>query len=165
MGMANGTTLFLRRHDLNNKMKIDKILNLIGKRLENVNYAFIGSANLYIQGAGVQPRDIDILTTPKGIKEIDKIFSKSRTKEIYFDESDGRNSFRSLYMIDGKEIEVLGNVGNVYRKSEILDKRIYIKFNKIKLPCIPLTDELNTYKQMGRAEKVEMIQEFLQLQK
>ncbi|MDP3954963.1 MAG: hypothetical protein Q8Q15_01190, partial [bacterium] len=82
-------------------MKIDKILNLIGEKLENVNYAFIGSTNLYIQGLWVEPKDIDILTTPKGIKEIDKLFSKLRTKEIYFDESDGRNSFRSLYMIDG----------------------------------------------------------------
>jgi len=143
-------------------MKIDKILNLIGEKLENVNYAFIGSANLYIQGAGVEPRDIDILTTPKGIKEIDKLFSEDRIKEIYFDESDGRNSFRSLYMIDGKEIEVLGNVGNVYRRLEVLDKRIYIKFNKIKLPCIPLADELEAYKQMGRTGKVEMIEEFLQ---
>jgi len=142
-------------------MKIDKILNLIGERLENVNYAFIGSANLYIQGVGVEPRDIDILTTPKGIKEIDKLFSEARTKEIYFDESDGRNSFRSLYVIDGKEIEVLGNVGNIYRRLEVLDKRIYIRFNKVKLPCVPLADELNTYKQMGRTGKVEMIEEFL----
>jgi len=59
----------------------------------------------------------------------------------------------------------LGNVGNVYRRLEILDKRIYVKFNKIKLPCIPLADELDTYKQMGRTGKVEMIEEFLKAKK
>lgn len=148
-----------------NKSKIDKILGVISEKLERVDYAFIGSVNLYIQGLKVEPRDIDILTTPEDIKQIDRIFSEFRTKEIYFDKSEGRNSWRSFYNIDGIEIEVLGNVNNIYRKKESLVGKIQLEFGRLKLSCIPLVDELNAYKSMGRIEKVEMIQAFLQAKK
>lgn len=147
---------------MENRTMIDGILSLIAEKLEGIDYALIGSVNLYIQGSKINPRDIDILTTSEGIKKIDKIFNNYRTREIYFDKSEGRNSFRSFYKIDGTEIEVLGNVNNAYRKPESLKNRIYIKFGVIKLPCIPLADEMMTYKLMGRMNKVDMIEKFLQ---
>lgn len=140
---------------------IDNILKKISESLAGVEYAFIGSVNLYIQGFAIAPRDIDILTTPDGIKEIDRLLADYRTKDIYFDETEGRNSFRSFYMIDGVEVEVLGNVNNLYRAVDgLLYKRI-IPFKDMGLPCIPLEDELNAYKNMGRTEKAEMIEKFL----
>ena len=145
--------------------RIDNILNIISKKLESVNYAFIGSVNMYIQGLKVNPRDIDILTTPEDIKKIDKIFSKYRTKEIYYDKSEKKDSFRSFYVIDNKEIEVLGNVNNICRSLKSLDKKIYLKFNGIKLPCISLIDEMSAYKKMGHEKKVKMIKNFLQTSK
>ncbi|KKS26381.1 MAG: hypothetical protein UU87_C0002G0060 [Parcubacteria group bacterium GW2011_GWA2_42_11] len=142
-------------------MKIDKILGIIKEKLDGINYAFIGSVNLYVQGIGVQPRDIDILTTLADIKKIDKILEKYRIKDIYFDESEGRNSYRSFYKIDSVEIEVLGNVNNIARQPEALGRKILINFNGINLPCFLLTDELEAYRKMGRAEKVEIIEKFL----
>ena len=142
-------------------MKIDKILIRIAKKLESVNYAFIGSANLYIQGLKVEPRDIDILTDVEGIKEIDKILAEYRTKEIYFDESEGRNSFRSFYKIEGIEIEVLGNVNSIARRPEALEKNFLINFNGVNIPCFLIVDELEAYRKMGRTEKVEIIEKFL----
>ncbi|MDD5625747.1 MAG: hypothetical protein PHG83_01105 [Patescibacteria group bacterium] len=142
--------------------KIDKVLKIISEKLKSVDYAFIGSVNLYIQGLKIQPGDIDISTTPEIIKEIDEILKEYRTKEIYFDKSEGRNSFRSFYQIDGMEIEILGNVNNISRKPDSLKDKIYIEFNKIKLPCMSLNDELNVYEKIGRKEKVEMIKKFLE---
>ena len=140
---------------------IDTILKNISESLTGVEYAFIGSVNLYIQGFAIAPRDIDILTTPEGIKEIDRLLAGYRTKDIYFDETEGRNSFRSFYMIDGVEVEVLGNVNNLYRAVDgLLYKRI-IPFKDMGLPCISLEDELSAYKNMGRTEKAEMIEKFL----
>jgi len=147
-----------------NKAQINKILSVIAEKLQDINFAFIGSVNLYIQRLKVEPRDIDILTTPEGIKKIDKILDKYRTKEIYFDESDGRNSFRGFYEINGIEIEVLGNMNNLYREIDILDKKIHAKLNNIKLPCIALDNELEAYKKMGRIDKVEIIEKFLRAQ-
>lgn len=140
---------------------INKVLRILSGKARGIDYAFIGSVNLYIQGLKVEPRDIDILTTPEGIKKIDGILGEHRTKEIYFDESEGRNSFRSFYEIEGIEIEVLGNVSNAYRKPESLTERLFIEFDGIKLPCILLASEIETYQRMGRQEKAEMIKKFL----
>ena len=41
-------------------LEIEKVLNLLVEKLHEINYAFIGSVNLYIQGLEVNPRDIDI---------------------------------------------------------------------------------------------------------
>ncbi|MDD3102442.1 MAG: hypothetical protein PHE59_04850 [Patescibacteria group bacterium] len=145
--------------------KINKVLEIISEKLKSVDYAFIGSVNLYIQGLKIKPRDIDILTTPEIIKEIDEILKEYLTKEIYFDESEGRNSFRSFYEIDGMEIEVLGNVNNISRKPDSLKDKIYIEFDKIKLPCMPLNNELDMYEKIDRKEKVEMIKKFYEKEK
>lgn len=142
-------------------MPIESILQKLSDTLTGIEYAFIGSVNLYIQGFDVAPRDVDILTTPDGIKDIDRLLAEYRIKNIYFDETEGRNSFRSFYMIDGVEIEVLGNVSNIYRSANgLLYKRI-IPFKGMNLSCIPLEEELNAYRNMGRDEKVKMIEAFL----
>lgn len=145
--------------------KIGAVLTLITNKLTGINYALIGSANLYMQGLDVKPRDIDLLTTPEDIWKIDKILVDYRIKEIYFDENEGRNSLRGIYCIDNIEIEVLGNVNNAYRNKESLDHKINVEFKDSKIACIPLIDEYNTYRQMGRSEKAEMVHKFLQRQK
>lgn len=140
------------------------VLSALAEKLEGIEYAFIGSTNLYVQGLHVNPRDIDILTTSEGIRAIDSILAPYRTKEVYFDESDGRNSFRSFYVVGGFEVEVLGNVSNAYRAPESLTKRIRVRCGEGTVPCIPLEEELAVYEGIGRAEKVTMIREFLETQ-
>ncbi len=146
---------------MENNKEIEETLSFISKKLHGIDYAFIGSINLHVQGFEIIPRDIDILTTPEGIKEIDRILDQFRVKEICFDESEGRGSFRSFYNLNDWEIEILGNVNNLYRDKESLKKKIFIAFEEIELPCIPLVHELETYEKMGRMEKVQMIKKFL----
>ncbi len=55
----------------------------------------------------------------------------------------------------------MGNVNNIARQPEALGRKILINFNGINLPCFLLTDELEAYRKMGRAEKVEIIEKFL----
>jgi len=124
--------------------------------LQEVDSVLIGSVNLYVQGVEVHPRDIDILTTPTGAKKIEGILKEYQTKEMYFDKSEGRNSFRAFYKIDDIEIEVLGNIKNLYRTEDFLDKKIIINYKGIKLPCLLLEEELRVYKKMGRKDKVEL---------
>ncbi len=150
---------------MNNQEKINEVLFFLAERLSRVDYAFIGSANLYLQGLDINPRDIDILTTPDGSKQIDEILNQFQTQAIRFDETGGRNSFRSFYEIKGVEIEVLGNVGNAYRDAGSLAKKIFVPFLDTKLPCISLNEELKTYEKLGRLEKVKSIKEFLLIHK
>lgn len=79
--MGDQKSLNIVMDDNNN---FDKVIHLIAEKLDNTNWAFVGSVNLYIRGLPVQPRDIDILTTVEGIRVIDKILEQCRTKEIYF---------------------------------------------------------------------------------
>jgi hypothetical protein len=146
---------------MESKMIIDTIVNILAGKLKDTNFAFIGSINLYLQGLDVKPRDIDILTTPEDIKKIDKILAEYRTKDIYYDESEGRNSWRSFYEINGIEIEILGNVNNLCRDPKSLDQRITILHGEHQVPCVSLENELKAYKKMGRDDKVRLIQDFL----
>jgi predicted nucleotidyltransferase len=141
--------------------KINNVFKIIVDKLNGLNFAFIGSANLYIQGIQNEPRDIDILTTSSEIKKIDSLLSEYRTKDIYFDETEGRNSYRSFYKIDDFEIEVLGNVKNLVRDPKNLERKLLLKFDNLQLPCISLQDELETYNKMGRIEKANLIKEHL----
>jgi hypothetical protein len=102
----------------------------------------------------------DVLETiTKKIAGIPYAFIGSVNLYIQFDESEGRNSFRSFYNVGG-EIEVLGNVNNLYRQPDALSKRIYIQFGAQQLPCMPLIDEKRTCEKLGRTDKVHLIQRF-----
>jgi len=137
--------------------KIEKALRIIIKKLNGLNYVLIGSVNLYIQGIDLQPRDIDILTSPDEINKIVEILKEYQTKEMYFDKSEGRNSYRVFFEIHGIEIEVLGNVDSVCRPKDSLNKKIFINHKGMEIPCMPLKDELKAYRKMGREDKTKLI--------
>lgn len=138
-----------------------KIIIQIAKRIDDLNYALIGSANLAIQGIELTPRDIDIITDEIGIDEFDKRFSKFRVKEKFYDETDGRNSWRAFYKIDGVEIEVLQNVNNLYRPKNEFNNTVMFNLNGQKIKCSSLQSELFAYEKMGRDDKVKLIKEKL----
>lgn len=139
--------------------KIEKALKIIIKKLDGLNYVLIGSVNLYIQGINVKPRDIDILTNSDEINKIIKILKEYQTKEMYFDKSEGRNSYRVFFKINEIEIEVLGNVNNICRSKDSLDKKIFINYKGIEIPCMPFEDELEVYRKIGGEDKVRLIKD------
>lgn len=129
--------------------------------LAGIDYALMGSANLYLQGMDVVPRDIDILTTPEGIRAIDERLSACRTRKIYFDESEGRNSFRSFYDYEGVEVEALGNVANAHRSPDALARKTFVDVEGARVPALTLTEEAAAYRSMGREEKARLIEEYI----
>lgn len=141
--------------------KLSKIIIRIAKQIDDLNYVLIGSANLAIQNIDLNPRDIDILTDKTGMAEFDKRFSKFRTKKKYYDKSDGRNSWRAFYEIEGIEIEVLQNVNYLCRPKDELNKTVYIDIDNQKIKCSNLQSELFAYENMGRSDKVKLIKEKL----
>jgi predicted nucleotidyltransferase len=143
------------------KKEIVKTAKLLVKKLSKFNYAFIGSLNLHMQGINIKPRDIDILTTEKEVFKIEKELKKYLTKETYFDKEDGRNSYRSFYNINGVEVEILGNVNNLCRPKNIMKKKVNIKYQNLKIPVIPLVEELDFYTKCKRNDRSKAIEEFL----
>jgi len=141
--------------------KTEKALRIVIEKLNGLNYVLIGSVSLCIQGTDLQPRDIDILTDPDGIDKIIGILKEYQTKEKYFDKSDGRNSYRTFFDIGGVEIEALGNVNSTCRPKDSLDKKIFVDYKDMKIPCMSLEEELRAYEKMGRDDKVKLIRERL----
>lgn len=142
-------------------MALRAAVKALAAHLGTIDYAFIGSVNLYLQGLDMQPRDIDILTTPEGIREIDGILARYRTKEIYFDPSEKRNSYRSFYDYQGKEVEVLGNVNNAHRDKNALARKTFVEIDGMQVPCLSLTEELAAYRKMGREDKAALIEKHI----
>jgi len=128
--------------------RIEEALRIVIDKLNGLNYALIGSVNLFIQGIDLLPRDIDILTDSDGIEKIVEVLKEYQTKEVYFE-------------INGVEVEVLGNVDNKCRPGDSLDKKILIDYKDMKIPCISLKEELEVYERMGREDKVKLIREKL----
>lgn len=125
------------------------------------DFVLVGSCSLALQGIAVIPRDIDILTTPEGLERIDALLAPYRTRAPYFDDTEGRNSFRAFYEFEGIEVEVLGNVDNAYRASDFLNHRVLVERDGVEIPCLDLPAELAAYRGMGRADKVALIEAFL----
>lgn len=142
-------------------MELNNILKKLSVGLFGLNYCLIGAANLFVQGVKVVPRDIDILTDEKTIYEIAERLKQFQIKPIYFDETEGRNSYQTFFKIDGFEIEVLGNVNNACRPLDSLDKKVKIKFADFEINCMPLEEELKAYGKMERKDKVELIKKYL----
>jgi len=137
-------------------------LKFLVEKLQGINYALIGSANLYLRGFKLEPKDIDIFTNSEEIFKIDSILQEYRTKEIYFD-AKGLNSYLGYYRIDDVDIEIQGNVNNPCRYIESLGRKEQIMFKSIVSPCISLLDELETYKKMNRLDKVKLVEDFLRI--
>lgn len=142
-------------------MDFTKQLKTISELLSDIPYGLIGSLNMYIQWMEVSPRDIDIIAPVERIMEIDERLKEYRTKEIYFDISEWRNSLRSFYDIDWVEIELLWNICSSTRPADQINERFTMDYNGIKVNCIALDSEIQVYKNMWRPEKAKMIEDFI----
>lgn len=148
-----------------NKKNIDKTLKILSRELSGLNYSLIGSANLYVLGLPVEPRDIDIMTNEKTIYEIENRLKMYQDQPIYFDRTEGRNSYRGFFTINNIEVEVLGNVNNLCRPLDMLNHKNKIKFEDFEIYIMPLKEELKTYEKMERLDKVEIINKYLKNKK
>ena len=137
--------------------KIEKVLKFIVEKLRGVDYVLVGSVNLRIQEINLEPKDIDILTSVEGARKIEGLLKEYQKQEMRFEERNGLNSFRAIYEIDNIEVEVLGNLNSLARPKDFLDRKMVVDYKGIKIPCMPLEEELEAYRKMGREDKAKLI--------
>lgn len=120
------------------KQAVQVIKSLL-TRLEGLDFALIGTFNLFAHGAEIVPADIDFLTDDENIKEIAKRLS-SVIRDIHgYKETE--------ITIEGLEVHFVSRSTNLLRDESLSDKE-FIKMSEIKVPCMPLESELKFYKKL-----------------
>jgi len=121
---------------------------------------------LALQGIDISPRDIDILTDKKGAFQIQELLKDYEIKKVELTKSEKLCSYLGKFQIMGLEIEVIGNFqaktpNGKWTKPLSPKLKTTLKLGNLKIPVSPLKVELEAYKILGRAERVQKIEEVL----
>jgi len=145
-----------------------EVLGVIVSKLEKkrINWVLGGSVNLALQGVDISPRDIDILTDKKGAFQIEELLKDCEIKKVELTKSEKFCSYIGKFQIKGLEIEVIGDLqakmpNGEWTKPFRPKLKTTLKLGNLKIPVSPLKVELEVYKGLGRAERVQMIEEVL----
>ncbi len=139
-----------------NKKEVYKLLTIILEKLSGKSFDWYihGSVNLLIHGIDLNPNDLDIVTTDKGIE----IFRSSF--EGYFNDKYGEkvNGRLMIFKIDDKEVEIISNKDKKLNKFE---KVQLIEWKGLKVPIIPLIDIKDLYQRLERKKRVNLINAYI----
>lgn len=133
-----------------------KVLRILLQKLKGLNFALVGTFNLFVQEIKVTPRDLDLLTDDKGIEKISQLFGSliTKEKEDHYKETS--------FHIKNVEVHVVSNKNNPLRPKNFKKHIVWIEKEELKIPCISLQSELLFYQQSGREKdrgKVRLIKE------
>jgi hypothetical protein len=117
-----------------------------------------GSANLFVQGVKISPKDIDITTTPKDYKKFKLIF-KDLIKKEDFEKDKGWQFI--LLDINGIELEI-GYHREIYLSLDMISKIKQIRFLDLNLNILSLEDSNKFYSIIHDSKKIKLIKEFIQ---
>jgi hypothetical protein len=147
-----------------NQNSIDT-LKLISQRLNDNNFtwAIIGSTNLALQGVDITPRDMDIISTMDVLPKIKSIFPEYEVAEIEEKQSAISGSYWRVAMhVNDIEIEILGEKENgIYADRLLAGQKIDVVIDGTSISCLALESELQAYRDTGRQNRVDLIEQFL----
>jgi hypothetical protein len=128
---------------------------------KTTNWTLMGSMSLALHGMAVNVKDIDILTNKKGVFEIEKALNRYVITTTKIKQYSDRKAYRVVLNIKGIEVEALADIQENLQEKSRLSAKQFVEFNKLKLPIVDLTRELNAYKNWGKPNKVKLIEEYL----
>ncbi len=136
---------------------MESVFNDILEKLRGIQFACIGTTNMYLQRIDVIPKDIDFVTDDYNLIKIAsickaKIINKRGFKEVKIN-------------LHNFEVHFASCDGNSLRNDDF-KKPIWIFKWGLKIPCMPLESDLKFYQQANRAKdhnKVKLIKDKLTL--
>ncbi len=134
---------------------------------KQINWAIVGSLALAIRGAPVKPHDIDIMTDRAGAYEIERVFSEHVTRKVSLRSSDRIQSHFGALELDGIKIEIMGDFRHRREDGGWDDppdlRRILqnVPFDDLQVPLLQLEWSRESYRRLGRPERVAMIDELI----
>lgn len=145
------------------------VLHDLYERLMNqpITWAITASCGLALQGVPVAIHDIDLQTDQDGAYAIEQLFAAHVTRPVRFASAERIQSHFGALSVQGVTVEIMGAVQ--YRRSDgswnapidVRQQRQYVTFQEMELPVFALTYELQAYVNLDRAEKVALLQTWL----
>lgn len=116
------------------------------------DWAFVGSTASYIEGQKVIPSDIDIMTTKVGVEYFTSKLTEFIIVPLYFDDSKKGSSWYIKLLINGIEVEIMGELVvkgdkdsiSVSREAKIWQYLINKEFKGLSIPLFPDEFQITT---------------------
>lgn len=142
------------------RSEISNVIDILLPQMPAIDFALIGTCNLYIQGiTELVPNDFDLITNDEGVKEISRVFDS----EIFTDGEPGY--LETQFELNGIEIHFVSTDNNPLRPNNFQNFVKTIEFEGKKVPCLTLESEYEAYSKMNREKdkrKLELIRAVLE---
>jgi len=126
-------------------------------------WAVTGSVALALQGVPVGCRDLDIVTSGAGARQIERLFAQQVVDPVEFGSRDHIRGHLGRLRLREVDVEVLGDVQTLmpdgtWTVPPQLDQNvIWLQLGERQCPVLRLTYLRDVYSAMGRSEKVLLI--------
>jgi hypothetical protein len=138
-------------------------LETLSGRLGDCLWAVTGSTNLALRGFPVEPGDIDIMTDESGVYDIEARFEDSVKHTVEPSKSVEKRiaSHFGALAICGVRVELMGSVehyvdGEWVSAAPVIDRE-FLAVEGLEIPAMPLESERDGYRELGRDERVRLI--------
>lgn len=127
----------------------------------------VGSFGLALQGVPVTVLDIDIRTDKAGAYEMKRLFSDVMTEPVAFSSAERIRSYAGALRIKGIRVEIMGEVqmrreeGGWEASTAFEPYTRPITIKKMRVPVMSVEHELQSYRKLGRPEKVALLTKWL----
>lgn len=123
-------------------------------------WAFTGSINQGLQGMDVTPHDIDILSRKQDFSRIKDAFCAYQPREE--ERKKESSSCQTLcFDVDDVHVEIIADDDDTALSRLTIENTQFILLGDIAVPCMLLSEEAKAYQRLGRSEKAQHIQSFL----
>jgi len=135
------------------------------------NWVITGSLGMALQGMDIEVHDIDIQTDQRGAYEIESRFSEYVVKPVRYSVSERIRSHYGMLELDDIKVEVMGDIQKRIDEQmweepvKVEQYRRWVEIEGMQIPVLSLEYEYQAYLKLGRTEKAEMLQRWLQSQR
>ena len=128
---------------------------VISKKMENLHYAFRGTAGLVLQGLNMNMEDIDIVCGKDTALASNDLLKEYSKKKVEYKESDKYKSYFGEFDINGVKVEIYGDwqildTKGIWNKPFDGSDRIKVEFKGMRFYVVPVSTELRMFALMGR---------------
>ena len=146
--------------------EIMAVLRRLERELDGLLWVLTGSVGLALQGMPLEPRDVDLQTDEAGAYEIQRRLAAYVTRPVTFVTRERTRSHWGGFVIDGIEVEVMGDVqqraldGEWDPAPDLPRLARWVEVDGLQVRVLPLAYEADAYRRMGRLEKAALIQAY-----
>jgi len=133
-----------------------------------VDWAVTGSLGMALQGVELPVHDIDLQTDEQGAYAIEGCFSECIVRPVAYTASERIRSHLGALEIDGVKVEIMGAVQKRLAAdrwevpAQVPQHRLWMEVEGMQVPVLSLEYEVEAYRRMGRTERADMLERWLE---